>query len=65
MNSWKDPRLFMALLLIGLFAAAYFKEDQPDEIMKGAMIAAFSSAYAYWLGSSRGSAEKSEILSKD
>jgi hypothetical protein len=65
MTSWKDPRLFMALLLIGLFAAAYFKEDQPDEIMKGAMIAAFSSAYGYWLGSSRGSAEKSEILSKD
>lgn len=65
MTSWKDPRLWMAFFLICLFAAAYFKEAQPDEIMKGAMIAAFASAYGYWLGSSRGSAEKTEILKGD
>jgi len=33
--------------------------------MKGAMIAGFGAAYGYWLGSSRGSAEKSEILSRE
>jgi hypothetical protein len=62
MTGWRDPRFFLALLLIGLFAAAYFKETEPDEMMKGAMIGAFAAAYGYWLGSSSGSRAKDELL---
>ena len=65
MSSWRDPRLWMSFALIGLFGAAYFTQAEPDEIMKGAMIAGFGAAYGYWLGSSRGSAEKTEILSRE
>lgn len=60
---WNDPRLFLALLLIGMFAAAYW-ENPRDEAMKGAMIAAFAAAYGYWLGSSSGSDRKTELLGR-
>jgi len=62
MNGWKDPRLWLTFTLIALFAAAYFRETQPDQMMKGAMIAAFAAAYGYWLGSSSGSRSKDELL---
>ena len=65
MTAWNDPKLALSAILVALFAAAYFTGDQPDEMMKGAMIAAFSSAYGYWLGSSSGSARKTELISKD
>jgi len=62
MNGWKDPRLWLTFTLIALFAGAYFRETQPDQMMKGAMIAAFAAAYGYWLGSSSGSRSKDELL---
>jgi len=63
-TGWRDPRFFLALLLIGIFAGAYFNEEKPDQMMKGAMIAAFAAAYGYWLGSSSGSRSKDELLAK-
>lgn len=64
MSAWTDPKLWLSVVLIAMFAAAY-AVDPNDEAMKGAMIAAFAAAYGYWLGSSSGSARKTEILKGD
>ena len=53
MNSgWfnNDPRFIITLLLIALFGYAYM-QDPADQAMKGAIIAAFSAAYGFWIGS--------------
>ena len=50
MSGWKDPRFIITLLLIGLFGYAYV-QDGTDQAMKGAIIAAFSTAYGFWLAS--------------
>lgn len=63
MTEWKDPRLLIAVLLIAMFGLAYFTGPR-DEMMKGAMIAALSTAVGYWLGSSSGSREKTEALTR-
>jgi len=49
-SQWNDPRFIITLLLIGLFGFAYFN-DPADQAMKGAIIAAFSAAYGFWIGS--------------
>lgn len=49
-TSWLDPRFIITLLLIGLFGTAYL-HDPGDQAMKGAIIAAFSAAYGFWIGS--------------
>lgn len=48
MSGWNDPRFIITLLLVGLFGYAYV-QDASDESMKGAIIAAFSTAYGFWL----------------
>lgn len=50
MKAWFEPRFIITLLLIGLFAFAYL-HDPADQAMKGAIIAAFSAAYGFWIGS--------------
>ena len=45
-----DARFVITLLLIGLFGFAYI-QDPADQAMKGAIIAAFSAAYGFWIGS--------------
>lgn len=61
MSRWNDPKLALSFLLIAMFAGAY-AYDPADEAMKGAMIAAFAAAYGYWLGSSSGSARKTDLM---
>jgi len=61
MNRWNDPKLALSGILIAMFGAA-FAFDPSDEAMKGALIAAFSAAYGYWLGSSSGSARKTDLM---
>lgn len=61
MTHWQDPKLWLSFTLIAMFAAAY-AYNPTDEAMKGALIAAFAAAYGYWLGSSSGSARKTEIM---
>lgn len=56
-----SSQLIVALLLIGLFGFAYYNNPQ-DEMMKGALIAAFAAAYSYWLGSSNGSKDSGDAL---
>lgn len=56
-----SPQFFISLMLIGLFAYAYYNNPQ-DEMMKGAMIAAFSASYGYWLGSSTGSKQSGDVV---
>ena len=50
MNQWAEPRFLITLMLIGLFGFAYL-QDPSDQAMKGAIIAAFSAAYGFWIGS--------------
>lgn len=50
MTQWLEPRFVITLLLIGLFGFAYM-HDPSDQAMKGAIIAAFSAAYGFWIGS--------------
>lgn len=55
------PQIIVTVALIALFAFAYFKNTD-DEMFKGALIAAFSAAYGYWLGSSSGSKQNGDIV---
>ena len=50
MSGLGDPRFVITLLIGALFAYAY-AQDPSDQAMKGALIAAFSAAYGFWLGS--------------
>jgi hypothetical protein len=56
-EKWNDPRLFIAVLVVALFAWAY-GSNTGDQTMIGALIGAFNLAIGYYLGSSR-SAEAS------
>lgn len=56
-----SPQLVISLILIGLFGYAYYNNPQ-DEMMKGAMIAAFAASYGYWLGSSTGSKQSGDVV---
>lgn len=49
-----DSRLLIAATIIGLFAAAFFRETDKDtrNLMVGALIAAFAGAWGFYLGSS-------------
>lgn len=61
MTDKDKPRLCITAALIALFAYAYV-QNPSDDIMKGALIAAFAAAYGYWLGSSKGSSDKADQL---
>jgi hypothetical protein len=56
-------RALLAAALVAAFLVAYFL-DRTDETLKGALIAAFSAAWGYWLGSSQGAAENRETLNR-
>lgn len=62
MSGWKDPRFAITLLLIGLFGFAYI-HDPADQAMKGAIIAAFSAAYGFWIGA-KGNEQATENTGK-
>ncbi len=55
------PKGLISFAVIVLFAYAFIENPQ-DEIMKGALIAALSSVIGYWLGSSKGSDEKTQMM---
>lgn len=57
-------RGIISTAIVALFAWAY-ANNVDDDMMKGALIAAFSSAVAYWLGSSKGSNEKSRVINEE
>ena len=62
--SAKDiPRAVISLALIGLFAFAYV-ENPSDDLLVGALIAMAGTAVNWWLGSSKGSSDKSEQLER-
>jgi hypothetical protein len=60
-SSWKDPRTFVSLAVILLFGVAFLRH-QNNALLIGALIGAFSTAVGYWLGSSKGSADKTREL---
>lgn len=62
-DRFAQPQLLLALILIGLFGWAY-SEDVSDATMKGALIGAFSGAWGYYLGSSRGAQSQTENVGK-
>lgn len=66
---WMPAALTIALagMVMGLVAALMTVQAPPDAkeviyLIAGQLIGAFSTAVAYWLGSSRGSAEKQRVL---
>lgn len=60
--TFKDPRFAIAIVIIGLFAWAYW--SAPSQEMTGALIAAFSGAWGYFLGSSSGAARNADNAGK-
>lgn len=62
-DRFAQPQFVLALALIAIFAGAYFA-DLSDETMKGAIIAGFSGAWGYYLGSSRGAVSQTENVGK-
>lgn len=46
-----EPKLFVAFAIIGLFGWA-FARNPTDQVMLGALIAAFAGAWGYYLGNS-------------
>ena len=70
-DHWMPWVLTMTLaVMVGLMVWALFKTPTPPEnrevvyLIAGQLIGAFSTAVAYWLGSSRGSAMKQEDINK-
>lgn len=57
------PRLILAAGVLLLFAYAYIQNPN-DELMTGAVISLATMAASYWLGSSKGSSDKSEELAR-
>lgn len=62
-SEWKDPKLWISLILIGLFSFAFIHKPD-DETMKGALILAFATAYGYWLGSNKGDTQRTDNTTK-
>lgn len=60
--TFKDPRFVIAMSIITLFAGAYIATPTPE--MAGAIIAAFSGAWGYYLGSSSGAAKSADNAGK-
>lgn len=62
--SRKDiPRAAIAIALIGLFGYAYL--DNPnDQLLVGALITMTGTAVNWWLGSSKGSSDKSAQMER-
>lgn len=48
-----EPQFLIAFAVMSLFAFAYTQAPQ-DETLRGALIAAFSASWGYYLGSSNG-----------
>ena len=70
-DHWMPWVLTMTLaVMVGLLVWALFKTPTPPEnrevvyLIAGQLIGAFSTAVAYWLGSSRGSAMKQEDINR-
>jgi len=59
--STPSPQLIIALIIILVFAVAYFM-DPTNEVMKGALIAGFAGAWGYFLGSSSGSKSNGDVV---
>lgn len=59
---WPDIKSMIATLIIVAFFVAYFRN--PDDTMKGALLAAFAASWGYYLGSSKGAAENRVALNK-
>lgn len=51
---WPTEQFLVALVIVAMFAVAYFNEADKDtrNLMVGALIAAFAGAWGYFLGSS-------------
>jgi len=62
-REWSDPKLWISLILIGLFAFAFIHRPD-DETMRGALILAFATAYGYWLGTNKGDTQKTDNTTK-
>lgn len=62
-KEWSDPKLWISLILIALFAFAFIHRPD-DETMRGALILAFATAYGFWLGTNKGDTQKTDNTTK-
>uniref|UniRef100_UPI0035C9E027 hypothetical protein n=1 Tax=uncultured Sphingomonas sp. TaxID=158754 RepID=UPI0035C9E027 len=60
--TFRDPRFVIAMSIICLFSGAYIAN--PTAEMSGAIIAAFSGAWGFYLGSSSGAAKNADNVGK-
>lgn len=60
--TFRDPKFVIAYTIITGFAVAYIFDPSPT--MNGALIAAFSGAWGYYLGSSNGAGMAREQVGK-
>ena len=59
--------ILLAAMVAGMGGALFFLDTPPENkevvyLLAGQLLGAFATAIAYWLGSSRGSAEKQRVL---
>ncbi len=57
------PQFVISFMLVGLFTGAYIAHPN-DGTLNGAIIAAFSAAWGYYIGSSKGSLTQTENVGK-
>lgn len=64
MKEWRTPHFAICIIAIGIFAWAFYR-NPADQTLIGAIIGAFNMAVGYWLGSSSGSARKTDLLADE
>lgn len=64
--AWGAP-IVSIIIVFGFFtmmAVVFFNKIDPNNLLIGAMIAAFAAVYQYWLGSSPGSKSKDNLIAQ-
>lgn len=63
LERFATPQFVISFMLVGLFTAAYLMHPN-DGTLNGAIIAAFSAAWGYFIGSSKSSNTQSDNMGK-
>lgn len=63
MNRKDIPRAAIAIVLIALFGYAYL-QNPSDQLLVGALITMTGTSVNWWLGSSKGSSDKSDQMER-
>lgn len=61
-TEWARGAISVAVVVVFAYA---FLQNPSDEMMRGAIIAALTQVTSYWLGSSKGSDDKTKMLAEE